>query len=198
MDLGKAASAFQLAGLGLDAIGAYYSGKRQKARLRHRAAIDEINARSAESAAQGELERGQLREQSARLQTAQLKSAQRARLAANGIDLSSPTAANVLTSTDVMGEIDANTIAANAIRAAWGLRTEAVGLQNDALLARAGADSVNPLGQAAASLLGNAGQVADSWYRLNRAGGYARDEEDANASDDPIYAFGKKRKWWGS
>jgi hypothetical protein len=39
----------------------------------------------------------------------------------------------VLTSTDVMGQIDKNTIAANAVRSAWGYRTQATSFQNEAL-----------------------------------------------------------------
>jgi hypothetical protein len=58
-------------------------------------------------------------------------------MAARGIDLRSDTALNILTTTDVMGEIDAQTIEANAVRAAWGYRTEGVNYQIDAAMATA-------------------------------------------------------------
>jgi hypothetical protein len=112
-------------------------GKSQKLELDLKATVSDINARLAETAAQTTLLTGQRQEQGQRLKTAQLKSTQRNRMAARGIDLRSDTALNILTTTDVMGEIDAQTIEANAVRAAWGYRTEGVNYQIDAAMATA-------------------------------------------------------------
>jgi hypothetical protein len=93
-------------------------------------------------------------------------------LAANGVDLGEGSAANILTTTDVMGEIDANTIAGNAVRSAWGYRTQAVNQTNQALTSRTAAGAINP-GQAGfTSLLTGAGSVASNWYRYDKAGAF--------------------------
>ncbi len=157
-----------VAGTAMSTVGSYYSANSQKLALETQARLAEINAQLAETSAQTELLRGQREEQGARLKTAHLKSAQRVGMAANGIDLGSATATNILTSTDTMGEIDANTIAANAVRSAWGYRTQATNSQIDAMMRRAAAGSIAPFGSAAASLLSGAGQVASQWYTYNK------------------------------
>ena len=109
-------------------MGAYGSVAAQKRQLQSQAEMARINAQLAEQSAQSALLAGQRQEQRSLLTTAGLKSTQRAAFAANGIDLGEGSAARVLTSTDVMGEIDRNTIAANAVRDAWGYRTQGVNL----------------------------------------------------------------------
>jgi activator of 2-hydroxyglutaryl-CoA dehydratase len=156
------------------AFGSYYQAKAQRAQLRLQADLSRINARVAESAAQSTLLAGQRQEQGVRMRTAQLKSRQRATMAARGIDLGSDTAVNILTGTDVMGEIDANTVAANAVRAAWGYRTEGTNSQIAASMSEANARGVSPGASAATSLLGNAGSVASTYYSLNKVGASGR------------------------
>lgn len=194
----------QVGGMFSSAIGSYYSSATQKINLQGQAELAAINgriadslgetnsfiadtnARIAELSAQGELRRGQREEQNSRLKTAQVKSAQRTSMAANGLDLGSASALRVLTTTDVMGEIDANTIASNAVRSAWGYRTQAANYQteaasaslqgrilatnsaNEALVKSAAASAVSPFGSAASSLLGSAGSVASSWFRYRK------------------------------
>jgi hypothetical protein len=175
-------------------FGSYFSAKNSKAALGYQAEIAETNAQIAELGARSELRKGQREEQRVRLNTAQLKSRQRTSLAANGIDLGSQSAVNILTTTDVMGEIDANTVAANAVRSAWGYRTQGTNFQNEARMKRATASTINPVGSAATTLLGESGRVASSWYSLNKAGAF--DTMKANMSDDPIYSMGESRGWW--
>jgi hypothetical protein len=73
-------------------------------------------------------------------------------------------------STDIMKEIDANTLTANAARSAWGYRAQAVNFQNEALTQRATAKAIRPGMSAMSSLLGSAASVAGSWYDLNKSG----------------------------
>ncbi len=160
----------QGAGAASSAVGAYYSAKSTKASLNLQADLADINARMSESAAQSTLLTGQRQEQQSRIATANLKGTQRASMAANGIDLGEGTAAQVLTSTDVLGEVDANTIQANAVRAAWGQRAQGVNQTNQALMSRASADTINPTTASFTSLLGSAGSVATSWYSMSKAG----------------------------
>lgn len=160
----------QGAGVAMQAIGSYYSAQAQKEELDFQARMAEINARLAEGQAQNALLAGQREEQKARLETANIKSRQRAGMAANGVDLSVGSAQNVLTSTDLVGEVDANQIQANAIASAWGYRTNAVNLTNQAGRSRSAAGAISPMGSAASSLLGNAGSVASTWYTMSKAG----------------------------
>ena len=153
------------------AIGAWGAASAQKNSLNYQANIADLNARMSETQAQGTLLTGERQAQQSMLQTAQLKSTQRATMAANGVDLGVGSASNVLTSTDVMGQIDKNTIEANATRAAWGYRTQGTNYQNEALMDRATARAINPTQAGLTSLLTSSGQVASSWYRLNKAGG---------------------------
>lgn len=100
--------------------------------------IGEINARLAEMAAETEQTRGQIEYGSFTLKKGRLKSSQRANLAANGVDLGVGSAAEELTSTDLMGEIDGQTIISNAVRAAWGYQTQASNTRT-----RAAFDAIN-------------------------------------------------------
>lgn len=160
----------QVSGAASSAVGAYYSAKSTKASLNLQADLADINARMSESAAQSTLLTGQRQEQQSRIATANLKGTQRASMAANGIDLGEGTAAQVLTSTDVLGEVDAATIQANALHAAWGYRAQGVNQTNQAAMSRAAADAVSPNTGAFTSLLGSAGSVAASWYSMSKAG----------------------------
>jgi hypothetical protein len=162
--------ALQGAGAASAAVGAYYGAKSQQIAARGAAAIGDINAQQSELAAQQELFRGNAEVAAATQRAGQVKGAQRTALAANGVDLGVGSAAEVLTSTDIAKENDINTITANAVRSAWGYRTQATNFQNDALAKRASADSISPGMAAFTSLLGSAGQVASSWYVLNKAG----------------------------
>lgn len=159
----------QIGGMATSAIGSYFSAATQKATLQGQAAIADTNARIAELGAQSALSQGQQQVGALTLRAGQLKSTQRASMAANGIDLGEGSAAEIQASTDIMKEIDKNTLEVNAVRSAWGYRTQAVNFENDALMKRAGADSISPGMAAATSLLGSAGTVASSWYAWRKA-----------------------------
>jgi hypothetical protein len=137
----------------MNTVGAYYAASGQKNALRLQARLDEINAQISESQARDALFRGERAEQAFRQDVAQLRSKQRVGYAAGGVDLGSETVAATLTSTDVMSELDATQIKANALREAWGMRTEAGNLRSSARMNRATAKTINPLMQAGATLL---------------------------------------------
>lgn len=161
----------QIGGGVTSAIGSYYSAATQKATLQGQAAVADVNARIAELGAQSALYQGQQQVGALTLKAGQLKSSQRTAMAANGIDLGSGNAVEIQASTDIMKEIDANTLTANAVRSAFGYRTQAVNFENEALTKRATAGAISPFGSAAGSLLGSAATVAGSWYSLNKVGG---------------------------
>jgi hypothetical protein len=159
-------------GLGMSALGAFNGARANQVTLDGQADIAEINARVAESSAQSVLISGQREEQKSRISTANLKGTQRASLAANGVDLGVGSAENILTTTDVLGEIDAQTIKANATASAWGHRTQAVNQQAQARSARAASGAISPVSAMLTTALGGAGQVASSWYQFKRAGAF--------------------------
>jgi len=158
------------AGVSMQTIGARSSAIGQQNALRGNADLSDINARLAELGAQSTMLAGTRQAGSILLKGGQLKSTQKANMAANGIDLGSDTATNILTTTDVMKEVDADTAMANAVRQAWGYRTQATNYTNDANIKRSMADAINPNQVALATFLSGAGQVASSWYSLNKVG----------------------------
>jgi hypothetical protein len=172
-----ASLAASAAGGAMDTVGSYYSALGQKSALKFQATMAELNADAAESDARNSLLRGEREEQRLRLDTAQLKSSQRVSIASNGIDLGSDTAAAVLTSTDVLGEIDANQTKANALREAWGHRTEAVNYRNEANMARSTAGAISPGMSAFTTLLTSAAQVAGQYAASADSGSLAASKE---------------------
>lgn len=187
-----AALAMQGYGAASSAIGAWGAASSQKNSLNFQADIADINARMSESQAQATLLTGQKQAQQSMLQTAQLKSTQRAGMAANGLDLGVGSAANVLNSTEVMGQIDKNQIEANATRAAWGYRTQSTNYANEALMDRATASGINPTMAGVTSLISGAGQVASSWYRLNQTGALGQTSEQMTKQWDPDGSYSRK------
>lgn len=171
---GEAALGLQGFGAGMSSVGAYYNAKGQKSTLKTQAYIDDLNANLADMSAQSALLSGQREEQSVRLNTSQIKAKQKTAFNANGIDANSDTVNRVLTTTDVLGEVDANTVAANALKTAFGYQSQATSFRNQAIGKRSSAKSINPIFSATTSLIGSAGKVADSWYKLDPAGAFAK------------------------
>lgn len=160
----------QIAGMFSSAIGSYYGAQAQKSNLKFQADMAQINARMAEQSAQSALNQGQRQVGAISMRAGKIKSGQRVALAANGVDLGTGNAAEVQASTDIMKELDMQTAEANAVRAAWGYRTQGVSYQNEALMKNASASQVSPFASAATSLLGGATSVASSWYQMNKLG----------------------------
>jgi hypothetical protein len=158
------------AGAGASAAGAEQQAKVQQTTLLYNSQVADNNAQLAEWNAQDAIYQGGVQEQAIKMQATALKSSQRASMAANGIDTTQGSANDVLTSTDYLSAVDANTARDNALKAAWGYRTQATGYKDAAYNARASADSISPGNAAFLSLLGSSGQVATSWYAMNKSG----------------------------
>jgi len=172
-------------GAGQAAVGAYFNASGQKTTLNAQADIDDINARLQEMTAQSELLSGQRQEQQSNITYESLKSSQKTAFAANGIDLSSETPVNVMTSTDTVKEWDAATIAANATRSAFGARQTGLTYSNRARGARAQAEAINPFMSATGSLISSAGTVASSWYTLKKNGAFDSPDKKDGATPTP-------------
>lgn len=146
------------------AVSSYYGAKSQAAQLAFEADMAQINARMADRAAESVMAAGRRDVQRSRMQTSALKGRQRVALAAGGIALDEGSALNLQTATDYLGEVDANTIEANAIAQAWGHRIEGTNYRNNAARSRSAAGAISPGMSAATSLVGSATQVASMWY----------------------------------
>lgn len=190
--------ASQIGGAATSGIGSYFGAATQQSNLQGSAAVAEANARIndtnmriadvhsriAELGAQSTLRQGEREVGKLTMRAGQLKSRQRVAMAANGIDLGSANARDIRESTDLMKEVDVSTLESNAMRSAWGYRTEAMNariqktnigtqsmnLRNQALASRAEGSVISPIGGATSSLLGSAGNVANSWYRFRKEG----------------------------
>lgn len=172
-----ATSAMGYAGLAssiIGAIGDYQLARTQakatKSQLRYQRDMALINARMNERTAQSILDAGQKQVGRLTMRAGQVKSSQRVAMAANGIDLGEGSAAEIQASTDLVKEIDTNTIEANAIRSAWGVRTQGVNYSNEATMLDATADSISTRQAGNNALLTGATGVAKSWYSLQQAG----------------------------
>lgn len=163
--MASAAQGMQIAGTVAGAYGAYNQSKAAKKSGEVQAAVARNNAAYSESQARDAIRRGQVTENDVRRRTAQLEGSQRARLAANGIDLGEGSALNILLDTEYFGENDALNVRDNASSEAGWFRTQASKQRSNADLLQARADSENPTSAAATTLLTGAGNVADSWYK---------------------------------
>lgn len=193
--------AMQGAGVVSSAVGGYYAANAQKGTLETQAYVTDrqadlarVNAQLSESQAQVTLLAGQRQEQNVMLKTAQLKSTQRASMAARGVDLGSTTPVAILTTTDLMGRADVDAVHTNAVRQAWGYRTQATNYTNDALMLnakatgmRATADGVSPGMTAFNSLLTGAAGMASSYFMMNKVGAFK--ETPSVSSKDSVSGF---------
>lgn len=150
------------------AFGSFYAAKSKKADLEFQADLSDINSRILEQGAQSALLQGQHETMRVTMRAGQVKAGQRASMAANGIDLGVGSAAEVVASTDIMKEVDTNTIKANAVRSAFGYRTQAVGAKNEGIMARAQAGGINPLASGVGTLLSSAESVAKAWKKATQ------------------------------
>lgn len=142
------------------AFGSFFGARSQRDNLRFQSRMDAINAGVAGLQAKDAMRQGERQQQAIKARGNQVKSSQRVAMAANGIDLGSNLAENLQDSTDAITEMDATTTAANAIRTAWGYRSEATNLTNRANMASAAASGISPTAAVATSLLGSATSVA--------------------------------------
>jgi len=163
--------AMQATGAATSAIGAYGSAKSQKSALGFQAQMADMNAQLAERRAQISLEQGAYQAQEIERGGARQKGTQRAEMGASGVALGSTTAQAIVNGTDLVTAEDARQARVNAVREAFGHRTDATNKRNEGVAARANARGINPMGVAATSLLGSATSMATSYYGMKKAGG---------------------------
>jgi hypothetical protein len=167
------AISIQGAGVVMGAFGARSAAQGQQTAMRYRADIAEINAQMDEQQIQSVMLTSDRQQSRVLMKGGQVKSSQRVAAAANGVDLQgSETVDRQLATTEFMRQSDALTISQNATQQAEALRMKKTNDLNDARMARATADSINPNTAFASSLLQGAGAVASNWYMMNKMGAF--------------------------
>lgn len=160
-----------VAGVGMSAIGAYSNSRNTKAAMGAQAQVNRNNAQIAQWQAEDAIRRGDRDAMKVRTRANRVKGAQRAAFGANGVDMSTGSALQILSDTEYFGELDAGTVKDNAAKEAWALRNQAMGFNADADLLRSRADAEKPLMAAGTSLLTSASKVSAQWGS-GSGGGY--------------------------
>lgn len=173
MSMAVTVISMQGAGVVMGAIGAKAAAQGQKTALNYKAQIAEINAQMDERQIESVLLTSQRQQSRVLMKGGQVKSSQRVASAANGIDLQdSETTNRLLASTEFMAQSDALTIDQNAVQQAEAIRMKKVNDENDARMSRATADAISPNMAFTQSLIQGVGQVAGSWYMMNKMGAF--------------------------
>jgi hypothetical protein len=177
--MGYLGPVMSLVGMANSAIGAYYGAKStqlklesQKLSYEFQQDIAEINSGMIELQAQQIMRAGRNASMRSTLAAGKTKSAGRASMAARGIQLGVGSTQEVEATTDLIKEIDKNTIDSNTIRAAEAERMRKVGMDASATIAginafgaQASAAGISPFSAATSSLLQGGSAFANSWYR---------------------------------
>lgn len=186
-NINAAGTALSIFGSINSAIGAYYGAESAKAQLRsqsltlqYQSQMGEINARLVEAQAQQIMRAGIQRQQQIGFQAGAVVASSRASMAARGLTLTEGNAREVIATTNLMKEIDLNTVNANTVRAAAAERMKKVGIENKSILDNVSASNltamasgISPFSAMSTSLIGSAGNLANTWfsnYRATQAG----------------------------
>lgn len=128
------------------------------------------NANLDRAAAGDAIRRGQVASVNSDLRYNQIKGTQIATMASNGVSLAEGSPLNILTTTDLTRQNDADVISMNAQKEAWGYNVRAANEDSNAGLLRMRAGMENPTRAAGTSLLTSAGAVASKWFSARHPG----------------------------
>lgn len=180
----KAAPIMFAAGAVQSAIGSYYQAKSAQYQYKSQAltmdfqkSMSEINARQAEFMAQQIVDVGGKEISMLKMRAGKIKSASKASMAARGLKLGVGSTAEVVATTDLVAEMDALTIYANAIKSSEAARTQSINYMNQAMMQGVSAEnlrstgaSISPLGSVMTSLTQSSNTLATSWFLKNKVG----------------------------
>lgn len=142
------------------AYGAYSASESSKAQAEYQSDVAENSAKVSKWQAEDAVTRGGEAAIQKQREAERMRGTQVARLASNGLDISSGTPLAILEDTMFFGQQDANTIRNNAAREAWGYQTQAASSNASAQMYSSVASSTNSGVAAGTSLLSSAGQYA--------------------------------------
>ncbi len=194
-----AAPYLAMAGAGVSAIGALEGGAATASAARYQAQVARNNAIIANQNAEYSVQSGLRKTEQASLKGAALYGKAKAALAANGVDVNSGSANDVLTSERETNKLDAETVLSNAELTAYGYRANATSYR-----AQAGLDDMTaeqaPIGaafKAAGGLLSSASAIGGG-FGGGAGGGLASGASsiasgNAGAWVDPDISFAPDR-----
>lgn len=150
-------------------VSSVQSGKAQKAQYDYQAKVAKKNAQIAQANADQKRQEGIEEARQQRMKTLRAVGSQQAAMAANGIDISSGTALDVIEDTAAMGELDALTTRYNYESQAVGLEQQANNFNNQAYLDSFAGQNAYKSGMINAAGTGFKGladtaSVASKWY----------------------------------
>ena len=156
----------------MSAIGAYGGAKSERSALAFQAQMLDMNAQMAERRAQISLDQGAFQAAQIERGGANAKSSARASYAARGVALDEGSALAVQSGIDLVSQEDAQQARVNAVREAWGHRTDKTNIMAEAAAKRATRKGINPWGRASTSLLTSATSIAQSAYGMRAQGAF--------------------------
>lgn len=167
--LAVASIAATVASAGISYMGAQQTAQAQSAAAEYNAQVATNNQKIANQAAVAAQQEGAVEQQQKAYQEDVLIGQEKAGLAANGLDVGSGTAVNILSDTKAAGELDQLTLINNAQRQTQGFLNQGINYGNQAQIDKAGAAATLQGGElkAAASLASGAGQVSNQWYNYS-------------------------------
>lgn len=124
------------ASMALTAYGGIQKASAEKAAGGYQAEVADVNAKQADYKAEQTGRIGAIKEEQHRAKVRQFAGSERATFAANGVDVGSGTAADLVDETYTLGEADALTIRYNAMNEAWGFRAQATDLRQQGQFAK--------------------------------------------------------------
>lgn len=188
-----------LAGMGvatiINAFGSIGITNKSNAILQSQANIARLNAQMMEFNAQQRLRSAEKDQVRLTMQAGQVKGSQKAAIAANGLATNEGSAVEVLSSTDIIKEIDSNQIKENAQRDYWGMRMQAAGYEGQALQLEAGQQSAGL--NFGTTLLQGASQIANRYMLYDAMGLFDSNPGGPQATgiDSDAYAQTPRPTW---
>lgn len=167
--LAAASIAATVAGAGVAYMGAQNAAEASSQQANYNAQIAANNKIQADQAAEVAKQQGDIDQVKKAQQESVLIGQQKAGLAANGVDVGSGSAVDLLADTKAAGMLDQLTIANNTARTVAGYKNQGIGYQNQAALDRSTSANALTAGNlaGAGSLITAAGKVASTWYNFN-------------------------------
>ena len=155
-----------MAGAQSQAQGQQQAAESRATEYRYQAEVDQNNKEVEEWKASDAIARGKVEEDVHRIKVSQLKGRQRAVIAAQGREVDSGSALDILGDTAELGELDALTIRSNAEREEYEHNVRASNLGANKEMKLLAANNAIKAGNIAArtSLLQGVGSVASKWY----------------------------------
>lgn len=197
--MGSTAMIFSDVGMGLKAGSQVGAGLEQAAITEQNAnsqALDEeYKAQVLNLQATQATEVGEVQETNQRLQTRASIGSEQAELAAQGIDIQTGSALDVVKSMAYQGEVAAQTIRVNAATQAWGYSTQA---QNDLYTAatikaagsfEAGVETTTGIMSGAGTIIGGAGGILAQKYGFGGSGGGGGGSNTTQTTGGPAQIF---------